>query len=393
MDQSAPNPEVASRVHPQSEGQKVLTRVDQVGDVLDAMGTQSVFLVVDRSAYELSGAQSQLVTHWRSRDVFEFDAFECNPSYDDVVKGVEAFRRTPCSAIIAIGGGTALDVAKLVRCCAGKDYSLADIVANSRLIEKTACPLIAVTTTAGTGSEATHFAVVYCDGVKHSIAHESMTPEVAVVDWRLTRSLPPPVTAVTGLDAFCQSVESTWSINSTPESISYSIEALRLIANNLQAAVLAPTDGAREAMSAASHLAGKAINISKTTAPHAISYKITHDYGIPHGHAAAMTLGAVLEFNTNVTDDDVLDPRGVTHVRTMMSRLLSELGCSTATDARMMIAEWMESIGCATRLCQLGIDGSESLADIARSVNQQRLRNNPRRLSQEQLLQLLESIK
>ena len=269
----------------------VFTRVAQVGDMLAEVEAKSVFLVVDRLAYDSSGARSQLAPYWEARNVVEFDAFENNPRSEDVLKGVEQYRRTPSDVIVAVGGGTALDVAKLIRCLAAQRRPAADIIKDNSLIEPSACPLVAVPTTAGTGSEATHFAVLYRDGVKESIAHHSIMPDVAVVDWRLTESVPPRITAETGLDALTQAIESIWCIRSTEESISYSVEALELILEHLETAVHAPAPDAREAMSRAAHLAGKAINITKTTAPHAISYKITHDFGIAHGHAVALTLG------------------------------------------------------------------------------------------------------
>ena len=364
----------------------------QVGDALFQLGAKSVFLVVDRSAYESSGARLELAPHWEDRDIVEFDGFATNPRIEDVLRGIEEYRRTACDVIVAVGGGTALDIAKLIRCFAGQRHPPADIIADNSLIENSACPLIAVPTTAGTGSEATHFAVLYRGGVKHSIAHHSIMPDTAVVDWRLTQSLPPRITAETGLDAFSQAIESIWCIHSTEESVSYSVEALELILKHLETAVHAPTAAARAAMSRAAHLAGKAINITKTTAPHAISYNITHDFGIAHGHAVALTLGPILVFNANVTKTDVTDVRGAEYVRGMINLILSKLGCKDAQDGRARIAELMESIGCQTRLSQLDITGDQTRKSIAESVNVVRLQNNPRKITTVQLMQLLESI-
>ena len=364
----------------------------QVGDTLSQLGAKSVFLVIDRPAYELSGARLELAPHWETRDIVEFDGFANNPQLEDVLRGVQHYRRTPCDVIVAIGGGTALDIAKLIRCFAGQHHSPTDIIADNSLIENAACPLVAVPTTAGTGAEATHFAVLYCGGVKHSVAHQSILPDVAVVDWRLTQSLPPKITAETGLDALSQAIESIWCIHSTEESMSYSVEALELVLAHLEDAVHAPTAASRAAMSRAAHLAGKAINITKTTAPHAISYNITHRFGIAHGHAVALTLGPVLVFNTNVSETDVTDPRGVEHVREIIGVILAQLKCTDAEDGRARIEELMESIGCRTRLSGLGIAGSATRKAIAESVNVDRLRNNPRALTATQVIHLLESI-
>jgi len=364
----------------------------QVGAALTQLGAKSVFLVVDRPAYEMSGARSELASLWEDRDVVEFDGFANNPQIEDVLHGVEQYRRVPCDVIVAVGGGTALDIAKLIRCLTGLRHPPADIIADNSLIENSACPMVAVPTTAGTGAEATHFAVLYRGGVKHSVAHPSILPEVAVVDWRLTRSLPPRITAETGLDALSQAIESLWCIHSTEESMSYSVAALELALDNLETAVHAPIDAARAGMSRAAHLTGKAINITKTTAPHAISYKISYDFGVAHGHAVALTLGPILAFNAGVTESDVTDPRGVEHVRRVIDLILLKLGCKEATSGRARIAELMESIGCQTRLNELGIEGHLTRKSIAESVNVDRLRNNPRKITILQLMQLLESI-
>ena len=358
---------------------------------LYSLTPNSVFLVIDRSAYQLSGARAALSPHWKHRKVVEFDAFASKPRFEDALAGLEQFRRAPPDVIVAVGGGTAIDIAKLIRCFAGQPHHPADILIESGLIERAACPLIAVPTTAGTGSETTHFAVIYRDGVKHSVAHPSIMPDVAVVDWRLTQSLPPRITAETGLDVLSQSIESIWSVSSTQESVAYAAEALDLVLGHLVSAVRSPTPDDRAAMAAAAHLAGKAINIGKTTAPHALSYRITYDFDVAHGHAASLTLGPALVFNAGATEEDVIDRRGVEHLRQMIDLILSKFGATDAREAQAKITELMESVGCQTRLSSLGI-GAEARIQIAAGVNRERLENNPRRFTPSQLRRLLDSI-
>jgi alcohol dehydrogenase class IV len=371
---------------------RVLMRLIEIRGILEKCDARNVFLVVDRAAYECSNAREVSEAIWRDYSVQEFDGFRSNPRYEDVEAGVAAFRARRQDVIIAIGGGTAIDVAKLIRCGTSSQQTLHEIIQYGPEVERSNTPLIAVPTTAGTGSEATHFAVVYYQGEKHSVAHPSILPEYAVVDYQLTESLPARGTAETGLDALCQAIESMWSIHSTEESMVYSAEALDLIVHHFDAAVRAPTSISREAMSRAAHLAGRAINISKTTAPHAISYKLTHDYGIAHGHAAALTLGAVLVFNAGITDEDNNDPRGVEHVEHAICRVVEGLGCHTPDEAQTRIQDMMTSAGCETRLSQLGIAGDDAVALLASSVNASRLQNNPRRLTTEQLRDLIASI-
>ncbi len=364
-----------------------------IPELLARLEAKSVFLVVDRAAYEHSGAEQKLTHSWEDREVVEFEITTRFPRMEEVQEGLKTFRQYPCEVVIAVGGGTAIDTAKLIRCISGQVCKPDEIFIDSNRIKETATPLIAVPTTAGTGSEITQFAVVYSGGVKHSVAHPSITPNTAVIDWELTQSLSPQITAETGLDALCQSIESIWSIHSTDESVSCAVEALQLTWKYLREAVLTPTPESRIAMSRAAHLAGKAIDISKTTAPHAISYKITHDFGIAHGHAAALTLGPTMVFNSSTKQNELVDERGLEHLHDALQLILTQLGAHDAREGMDQIDKLMRSIGCSTRLSSLGIEGTEVLSRIAESVNQERLGNNPRRMDCSQVLQILESIR
>jgi alcohol dehydrogenase class IV len=253
-------------------------------------------------------------------------------------------------------------------------------------------PLIVAPTTAGTRSEATRFAVVYLDGKKYSVAHQFILPDYAIVDASLTESMPPPVTAETGLDAFCQAVESMWSVHSTEESIGYATEAIRLAWTHLQAAVRHPSRGDREAMCRAAHLAGKALNITRTTAPPALSYTITSKHGVAHGRAVALTLGAVLAFNHAIDGTNCIDPRGPDYVRKAIDNIIGLLGVQTASDAERSIRTFVASLDCPTRLAEVGVTTDEQIQEIAESVNAQRLANNPRRLTNQSLIAILQSI-
>src|SRR5207248_4789041 len=125
---------------------------------------------------------------------------------------------------------------------------------------------------------------------KYSVCHEFLLPDIAIVDPILTHKMSPRLTAITGMDALSQAIESYWSIHSTEESKGYAREAIRIIVDQLPKAVNEPTNDSRLAMARASHLAGKAINVTRTTAPHALSYALTSRFGVPHGQAVSLTL-------------------------------------------------------------------------------------------------------
>ena len=156
--------------------------------------------------------------------------------------------------------------------------------------------------------------------------------------------MPPTITADTGLDALCQAIESLWSVQSTSESIDYATQSIRLAWKHLEAAVLHPCEEDRRAMSQAAHLAGKAINISKTTAPHAISYTITSKFGVAHGRAVALTLGALLAFNGEISDADCTDDRGAEYVRQTVHTIVNLLGFETVRETEHGFRKFLVSI-------------------------------------------------
>jgi alcohol dehydrogenase class IV len=201
--------------------------------------------------------------------------------------------------------------------------------------------------------------------------------------------MPKPITAATGLDAFCQAVESTWAVGATDESIGYATAALELALANLESAVHRPDPEVRRAMCEAAHLSGKAINISKTTAPHAMSYWLTSHLGIPHGVAVALFLGPMLEYNANVTDADCIDPRGPHHIGQRIATVLRLLDVADVAAGRSKIERLIAAVDCPISLREVGIVGDSSLRQLIERANPDRLSNNPRRIVARQLIELL----
>ena len=284
-------------------------------------------------------------------------------------------------------------MAKLINILSTQDEEVRDCVFNQRFLHKSKLPLVAVPTTAGTGSEATHFAVVYIDKKKYSVAHESVLPNYIILDPRLTMNLPSYITASTGVDALSQGIEAYWSAYSTEESKKYAKEAIELVLDNILQAVNNPTRKSRENMLLGANLAGKAINIAKTTAPHAISYTFTSYFGIPHGHAVGLTLGEMFFYNSLVSERDVTDMRGIKYIKKVFSELNEILGCSSAEASKDKIVKIMYDCGLKTRLSELGVKSNDDIELVCNNVNTERLKNNPRSLTKQALKKILVSIK
>lgn len=360
--------------------------------VLQRIAPKNIFLVHGKSAYALSGAEAALSDVLPYYQTCYFCEFEENPKIDDLQRGLKLFQQQNNDIIVAVGGGSVLDMAKLIRILSCQNISPVEIVHGQNSIHSRGVPLIAIPTTAGTGSEATHFAVIYINREKFSIAHEYVLPDVVIIDPDLTYSLSPKITATTGMDALSQAIESYWCVNSTYESKGYAKEAISLVLKNLARAVHEPTPEIRYAMCTAAYLAGQAINITKTTAPHAISYPITSYFGVPHGHAVGLTLGEFLIYNSQVVNDDVTDYRGASYVREIIKDIceLFEETESIATCNR--INNLMQSIGLKTKLGDFGIMEHDDYELIVENVNLERLGNNPRNVTKECLISLMKSI-
>ena len=220
--------------------------------------------------------------------IIHFTDYHPNPDYESIKKGIDIWNIEKCNEIIAVGGGSAIDVAKCIKL-------FVNINPNENYLKQTIfpsdIPFLAIPTTAGSGSEATQFAVVYHEGKKYSVDNESARPNTVYFDATAIQNLPEYQKKSTLLDALCHAIESSWSLRANRESLQYSSEAIRLIEANREIFVSPNPDlQCCTFMLYAAHLAGQAINISRTTAGHAMSYKLASLYKLAHGHAVALCL-------------------------------------------------------------------------------------------------------
>ena len=243
-------------------------------------------------------------------------------------------------------------------------------------------PMILVPTTAGSGSEATHFAVVYVGRDKYSLASQHLLPDGVILDGSLIASATRYQKACNGLDALAQSIESAWAVGSTEQSRNYSFLALSQFGKYFTEVLEANADdGALQGMLEASNLAGKAINISKTTAAHAWSYALTSQYGVPHGHAVWLTLPRIFEIHATASSDMVIDPRGMKHFQSVMRRLMDSLNITSAEKCESHLKLFLESINVESNMTAIGANTSEKRELLSKQVNTQRMSNNPVLLS------------
>lgn len=314
-----------------------------------------------------------------------FDKFTSNPLYEDVCKGVDLFQITKCDTILAVGGGSSIDVAKCIKlyCKMSKD----DIYLNQKY-DDTGIKLIAIPTTAGTGSESTRYAVIYYDGKKQSVTHDSIIPDVAILDSSVLKSLPLYQKKCTMLDALCQGIESWWSVNSTEESKILSKKAVEIVMQWWHEYIFDNTDESANAIMKAANLSGQAICITQTTAPHAFSYKITSLYKLPHGHAVAICLPEIWKFmidNMNCC----IDKRGENYLLDVFCDISKAMGCSNTEQAILKFRQIMAEMKINNPISENRIYDINVLGS---SVNPIRLHNNPIELTEDAIKSLYEVI-
>ncbi|MFT7420317.1 MAG: alcohol dehydrogenase class IV [Arcticibacterium sp.] len=359
--------------------------------LLESMGTTKVFLVTGKQSFFDSGAKKFIDAAMANLQYTRFFEFDQNPKYEEALIGVQRFLESKCDLIIAIGGGSVIDMAKLINVfSANIEIDPMELVLGLKTIEKKGVKFVAIPTTGGTGSEATHFAVVYHKHKKFSVADKKMLPDVIGLNEKFLSSQSAYLIACAGMDAISQAIESKWSVNSTEESRTYAAEAIVLMKDHLVKGARFRQRSDLEKLLKGAYLAGRAINISKTTAPHAVSYTFTSQFGIPHGHAVFLTLPDFLVYNYSLDSSNCNDPRGVDFVKKEVLHICGLLGVKSANQARDYLIELAKSLDVEIQASKLGLTNFANT--VARNVNLERLGNNPRRISKDQLVELLEAL-
>ncbi|WP_372875952.1 iron-containing alcohol dehydrogenase [Pseudomonas sp.] len=356
-------------------------------------GARSVFIVTDPGITQL-GLLAEVLPGFLLEGVTAqvFDQVVADPPEAIVLSAVEQARELKAELIIGFGGGSSMDVAKLVALLAHPDCSqqLADLygVGNAK---GRRLPLIQVPTTAGTGSEVTPVAIVTTgETSKQGVVSPLLLPDLALLDADLTLGLPPAVTAATGIDAMVHAIEAyTSALKKNPLSDLLAREALRLLAANLDEAVHnGGNRQARQAMLLGACLAGQAFANAPVAAVHALAYPLGGHFHIPHGLSNALVLPHVLGFNASVAA-----PLYAELAPLVLGAKLRPGSAMEQTEQLILaLADCCERSGLPTRLREAGVP-QDMLAQLAaEAMLQQRLLvNNPREMTEAHALAIYQS--
>tara|TARA_B100001057_G_scaffold494840_2_gene592348 strand:- start:829 stop:2004 length:1176 start_codon:yes stop_codon:yes gene_type:complete len=348
----------------------------------------NVLVVTGKASYEISGSKKLIEEVLENSKIKIFNDFNVNPDIDEIKYGFDIAKKTKPDAILAIGGGSVIDAAKILHLMYSSNIDhnhIFEAKQKDMYRSKKNITLIAIPTTAGTGSESTHFAVLYKNGKKYSIASPKMLPNIVYLDPVLCFSNTPYQNACSGFDALSQSIESYWSKKSNFISRYYSVNSIKIIMDNFEMAVNCSDNYKNlSKMLIASNYAGKAINITKTTGPHAISYGITKDIGLPHGHAVAITLGAFFKLHDQLLSTNKTELKLYKKINRFIER-------KTNTNSSSFLYGLMEKFDMEFDIKSLGIN-QEQIKSLIENVNLERLFNHPVKLNHQQLNAVFKNI-
>ncbi len=354
---------------------------------------QHVLLVTDPTMVQLGYAatlQQQLLDAGIACDIFDQTIPE--PTASSIQLGIQAAQAKPYDALVALGGGSPIDSAKAIAVLSQQTGAIRDF-AFPHIINTPGLPVIAVPTTAGTGSEVTRFTIITDDSTDEKLlcVGSAFVPTAAFVDYELTLSLPPRITADTGIDAITHAIEAYVSLKANPYSDSQALAALRLLGPHIRTAYHQGSDhSARSAMMLGSTLAGIAFSSASVALVHGMSRPIGAFFHVPHGLSNAMLLPAITRFS-------------VDHAKEKYADCAVALGFAQSTDstetAIQQLLQQLETLNQELRVPTLSEFGVEAqhFQTLIPTMAQQALAsgspaNNPRIPNQAEIEQLYHTI-
>jgi len=368
--------------------------VNNIGEVAKEYGKKAMIVTTGSDLKKLSILDKVIdPLKENGMDILVYDDISPNPKTHQIDKGVEAFKAEKCDIAIGVGGGSAMDAAKAIALIAWNGGSIYDYVAGgSRRYEiiKKAYPIICVSTTSGTGSEATQYAVITNPETheKPGLSYDCLFPVVSIIDPELTCALPRDITAETGIDAFYHAMEAYLSTVATPYADIISLDCMRIVAGNLEKAL---TDGsdieARAQMAWAGTLGGIAIALTATVGIHAIGNSISGLMDVAHGRALSSVGVAYLEYTW---DADVKKYAEV-------ARILGADAClpdvEAAKQCGALMKTFLKKTGVGSTITDVGVEKSqiEHITDVTFSSMKLGIDVSLKKLERDDVIKIMES--
>ena len=362
--------------------------INSIEDIIKFINDKSfkkIFLLCGKNSFKYSGAEKLFIENIDKKNIKFFYKTSKLPNLIELIKIIKEIKIFKPDLILAIGGGAIIDYAKIAN-LADDRPDIANLIMNySYPLKKKHAKLAVIPTTAGSGAEVTSNAVMYVDGIKYSFEGELLIPDYYFLVPEFLISAPNIIKASSGFDAIAQALESLVSKKSNSKSVEYATKSIKISIDSFIDFLENPNLKNATEMSIASNLAGKAINISKTTAPHATSYPFTSLFNISHGHAVSLFFENFFKFNY-----DNLDKSETSFdLRARFNLIFKLFNVKNIHDFNSKISLIKKQAQLKDNLNALNIDIKKSSEKIIKGINLLRLGNNPIKLTDKDIINII----
>ena len=356
-------------------------------DILKYINDKSfkkIFVLCGKKSFVNSGAEN-LLKNINNKEIKLFYKKSEIPILEELIEIIKDIKNFKPDLFLAIGGGAVIDYAKIANVVDIRP-DLAELIVNYTYpFKKKYTKLAVIPTTAGSGAEVTSNAVIYVDGIKHSFESELLIPDYFFLIPEFLISAPNKIKASSGFDAIAQALESLVSRKSNDKSVEYASKSLRVSVNSFISFINEPNMKNATEMSIASNLAGKAISISKTTAPHAASYPFTSLFNISHGHAVSLFFEKFFKFNY----DNIDKSETSFDLKKRFDLIFNLFDVQDINGFNSKISLIKKSANLEDNLTKFNIDIIKSSEDVLKGINLLRLGNNPVKIDGKDILNII----
>ena len=350
---------------------------------------KKIFVLCGKKSFITSGAEHLFKNITAEKKIKLFYKKSEIPILEELIEIINNIKNFKPDLILAVGGGAVIDYAKIANVVDVRD-DLADLIVKySYPFKKKYTKLTVIPTTAGSGAEVTSNAVIYVDGIKHSFESELLIPDNFFLIPEFLISAPNKIKASAGFDAIAQALESLVSRKSNDKSVEYASKSLKVSVNSFLSFINDPNMKNSTEMSIASNLAGKAINISKTTAPHAVSYPFTSLFNISHGHAVSLFFEDFFKFS----HDNLQKSKTSFDLKKRFDLIFKLFDVTNINDFNSKISFLKTKAHLEDDLIKLKIDIKKNSENIIKGINLLRLGNNPLEINHKDIYEIISKIR
>ena len=363
----------------------MVNSTEDIKKFINDKSLKKIFVLCGKKSFVTSGAENLFKKIITDKDIKLFHKKSELPILEELIEIINNIKNFRPDLILAVGGGAVIDYAKIANVVDVRE-DLADLIVNySYPFKKKYTKLAVIPTTAGSGAEVTSNAVIYVDGIKHSFESEILVPDNFFLVPEFLISAPNKIKASAGFDAIAQALESLISKKSNDQSVEYATKSLRVSVNSFISFVNKPNMKNAAEMSIAANLAGKAISISKTTAPHAASYPFTSLFNISHGHSVSLFFERFFKFNY----DNLHKSETSFDLKKRFDLIFNLFDVQSINDFNSKISLIKKQAKLEDNLMKLEINVPQSSESIMKGINLLRLGNNPIKIDGKDILNII----